>query len=508
MHYTVSLKSAEKPTRTRSRCQDDRFQARFSGLYLADVPANARVAFLFQDASCTDPTFEPHQQQLGRSGLTRLHRVLPAVRHAQLADLLSRHPLGLRSQCRTQIGWFPEPLSIAATLVAVTGQGTSSPTVGAVLLAGVPAERDLPGSAGPVRPDDDGAVRRRHEQLADRQWPVASGGDIDCDTTRGRQRHLLVRGAVREPGDERPVAGTASAAFQLAVTDLVQFEAGVMYFSPPVDGGLVGALNYPSFGGAGGSTNPFGFNVTLDVLGPVDPLRSFFQFTDPLLGSNFVTANGKPFALKTVNTGDIGTASRFVFAGRPQSWSRARATYLRPGRTIRPGARLRRSECRRGGHTDSAKMLCGVTGTEFLTVTLGATPDMLEFVPAKPASASRRPRTRRPIPPISTPPRRLVVQLVAPEGTTSPQPERAPLYNRRTRRPPCLPAPRPPPASPFMSSTISRWRHGAPRHRETPRRCRWCPMPDWISRRIRISIRPATGIWNRGRSIPSAPICS
>ena len=73
------------------------------------------------------------------------------------------------------------------------------------------------------------------------------------------------------------------------------------------------------FRGAGGSTNPFGFNVTLDVLGPVDPLRSFFQFTDPLLGSNFVTANGKPFALKTVNTGDIGTASRFVFAGRPQS---------------------------------------------------------------------------------------------------------------------------------------------------------------------------------------------
>ena len=88
---------------------------------------------------------------------------------------------------------------------------------------------------------------------------------------------------------------------------------------------------------------------------------------------------------------------------------------------------------------DSAKMLCGVTGTEFLTVTLGATPDMLEFVPAKPAWR---------IPPAAdsqTDPAYFDTtattswgQLVAAEGTYISQPERAPLYNQKDATPALL----------------------------------------------------------------------
>ena len=88
---------------------------------------------------------------------------------------------------------------------------------------------------------------------------------------------------------------------------------------------------------------------------------------------------------------------------------------------------------------DSARMLCGVTGTEFLTVTLGATPDMLEFVPAKPAWR---------IPPAAdsqTDPAYFDTtattswgQLVAAEGTYISQPERAPLYNQKDATPALL----------------------------------------------------------------------
>ena len=295
------------------------FKRDSSGLYLADLPANARVAFLFQDASRTDPTFNlTSSSWVDPGSLGFIAFFLPSATR----DWQS-FAAGIRSafeaNAGTQIGWFPEPLSIAATLVAVTGQGTSSPTIAQSFSLAFrqsvtfQVQPDLFGLTTTVLFDD----ATNSLQIANGQSPAAV--ILTATPPAGASVTFSSVAPFASLAMSGPLAGTASAAFQLAVTDLVQFEAGVMYFSPPVDGGLVGALNYPVFRGAGGSTNPFGFNVTLDVLGPVDPLRSFFQFTDPLLGSNFVTANGKPFALKTVNTGDIGTASRFVFAGRPQS---------------------------------------------------------------------------------------------------------------------------------------------------------------------------------------------
>ncbi|CAM5762883.1 hypothetical protein [Mesorhizobium amorphae] len=409
------------------------FKRDASGVYLADTPANARVAFLFQDATRTDPIFDltadnwTDPAQLGyvaffTPSATRDWKAFEAgVRDA------------FASNAGTQIGWFPEPLTVAPVLVAVMGQGTSSPTVSQSFSLAFrqsvtfQVQPDLFGLSTTVLFDD----ASNSLQIANSQPPAAllltatpPAAATVTFYSQAPHASLALTG---------PYAGTVNAAFELAATDLVQFEAGLMYFSPPTGGGLVGALNYPVFRGAGGVTTPFGFNVTLDVLGPLDASRSFFQFTDPLLGSTFVTANGKPFALSTVNTGDISIASRLVFAGRPQqSPGEERYYYLTPagqfGLALETGSNQAAATA-----TETVQMLCGVTGTEFLSVTVGATPDKLQFVPAQPAY--RIPPTQD----SSTSPAFLDatattswVQLIVQQGSYVSQPERAPLYKQPT----------------------------------------------------------------------------
>ncbi|WP_189407261.1 hypothetical protein, partial [Mesorhizobium sp. M1A.F.Ca.ET.072.01.1.1] len=409
------------------------FKRDASGLYLADAPATARVAFLFQDTSRTDPAFDLTAQswvdpkQLGYIAFfvpsaTRDWGAFEAGVRAAFAD-----------NAGTQIGWFPEPLSIAPVLVAVMGQGTSSPTVSQSFSLAFrqsvtfQVQPDLFGLSTTVLFDD----ASNSLQIANSQPATLL---LTATPPAGATVTLQSQAPFASIALSGPSAGTANAAFELAATDLVQFEAGLMYFSPPVDGGLVGALNYPVFRGAGGSTTPFGFNVTLDVLGPLDATRSFFQFTDSLLGSTFVTANGKPFALNTVNSGDIATASRLVFAGRPQqSPSEERFYYLTPAGQFGLALDTGSSQTAAAAASESVQMLCGVTGTEFLTVTVGATPDKLQFVPAQPAYR---------IPPgqdSSTSPAFLDAtattswaQLIVQQGSYVSQPERAPLYKQPT----------------------------------------------------------------------------
>jgi hypothetical protein len=135
------------------------FKRDSSGLYLADLPEDARVAFLFQDASRIDPSFDLSASSWVDPGsLGFIAFFLPSGTR-DWASFAAGIRSAFEASAGTQIGWFPEPLSIAPTLVAVTGQGTGSPTICAVLLAGVSAKRDIPGSARPVRSDDDGAVR-------------------------------------------------------------------------------------------------------------------------------------------------------------------------------------------------------------------------------------------------------------------------------------------------------------------------------------------------------------
>lgn len=303
------------------------FKRDTSGLYLAEIPANARVVFLFPGSVAHRPDLRSDRPGLDRSWPAWLHRLLRAVGNTRLGRFRGRRPQGLRCQCRHADRLVPRAAEHRAgpgldhrTRYVVTNRC-------GILLADIPAKRDVPGPAGFVRTVDDGAVRGRVQQSADRQQPA---GATVTFQSKAPFTSLALSG---------PFAGTASTAFELATADLVQFEAGMMYFSPPVDGGLVNALSYPVFRGAGGSTTPFGFNVTLDVLGPLDAARSFFQFTDPLVGSTFVTTNGKPFALATVNTGDIVTASRLIFRPAAAVAERTALLLSDAGGTVRPGAR-------------------------------------------------------------------------------------------------------------------------------------------------------------------------
>jgi len=238
----------------------------------------------------------------------------------------------------TQIGWFPEPLSIAPVLVSITGQGTSSPTVAESFSLTFRQSVTFQ-----VQPDLFELSTTVLFEDASNSLQIANSPPATLLLTATPPAGATVTFQSQAPFTSLalsgPFAGTASTAFELAIADLVQFEAGMMYFSPPVDGGLVNALSYPVFRGAGGSTTPFGFNVTLDVLGPLDAARSFFQFTDPLVGSTFVTTNGKPFALATVNTGDIVTASRLIFRPAAAVAERTALLLSDAGGTVRPGAR-------------------------------------------------------------------------------------------------------------------------------------------------------------------------
>jgi len=105
------------------------FKRDTSGLYLAEIPANARVAFVFQDQSRNDPTFNlTAQSWIDPGQLGYIAFFVPSATRDWAA-----FEAGVRkafaANAGTQIGWFPEPLGIAPVLVSITGQGTSSPTV-------------------------------------------------------------------------------------------------------------------------------------------------------------------------------------------------------------------------------------------------------------------------------------------------------------------------------------------------------------------------------------------
>ena len=102
--------------------------------------------------------------------------------------------------------------------------------------------------------------------------------------------------------------------FQLKESDLAQNEAGVMFFTPPKNGDPLAALRYPVFRPSAGAATPFAMSLTLDIVNPLDPLRTFFQFVDPALGSYFVTAMGQPLVFKTVNGGDSATPAGWCSA--------------------------------------------------------------------------------------------------------------------------------------------------------------------------------------------------
>lgn len=398
-----------------------------SGLYLADAPDKACVAFLFQNASVAPATFQLTAASWVNSA--QLGYVAFITPKARTADAWSALATSLRAtfvaNLDSQIGWFPE--TGQPTLVFVSGQGTPSPTLSQPLSlvfrnVTYQVQPDLFGSTSVLFDDPTNSIQLGNPQFLTNVFLLnvtPPGGTAQVFASTAPYTALAMT---------PPLAGTANVAYQLSVANLAQFEAGMMYFSPPVDGSQVFAFSYPVFRGAGGSTQPFNINVTLDTLAPTDPVRTFFQFTDPLLGCNFVTANGKSFAFKTVTDPTIAASSRLVFAGRPvQSAADQSSYYLTP--TGKFGLALDGDGG--GDGLDTVQMLCGITGTEFLSVNLSATPDSLEFVSG---NAAWR------IPPAADSQTKPVYldktattsygRIVSTAGSYVSQPERAPLYKQ------------------------------------------------------------------------------
>ncbi len=283
------------------------FTRQSSGLYLAtDQPATARVAFLFQDQSRNDPTFTLDSSSWTSAASKGYIAFFAPSATRDWNNFAGTIRNTFTSNSGSQIGWFPEaPLTLQPNLIFVSGQGTAQPMLSqtfqlkfrqSVTYLAQPdfftttvLFDDATNSLTINNPDQNTNVF----QLS----ATPAGGATVTFPTTAPVTLLAMTGSF---------IGTASCVFPLTPQGLTAFEAGMMYFVPPKDGSLVGALSYPVFRGVGGSNNPFVMNVTLDMLALLSiRCALFFQFTDPLIGCNYVTANGKSFAFTTVN-GDPG----------------------------------------------------------------------------------------------------------------------------------------------------------------------------------------------------------
>jgi hypothetical protein len=367
------------------------FDRQPSGLYLSTDPADARVAFLFQDPSRTDPNIQLTAQNWTQlSSLGFFAFFVPSGTRDWNA-----FATGLRNAfagtAGAGLGWFPEPLggANAPILAILSGQGSAPVLEQSIPLqfrnsVSLSVQPDAFGAGSFLFDDATNSFQAAGLQSIQLTLTPPSGGGSTSYNSSATTLSLPMTGAL---------AGTVGAPFQLDMNALAIVEAGVTYFNPPKNGGLVEALSYPVVRGPGGATNPFGFNVSLDVLAPLDPARSFFQFTDPLLGSYFVTSTGKPMGFRTVG-GPNGAMSRLVFAGRPVTGPNdASYYYLTPAGRFGlmmdegTGARAVAADATTG---PEPWMLCGVTGTEFLRVGSSGISgvvevDALEFVPGNAA---------------------------------------------------------------------------------------------------------------------------
>ncbi|MGD0831264.1 MAG: hypothetical protein ABR907_09995 [Terracidiphilus sp.] len=415
------------------------FERSTGGLYLtqADItnPAAARVGFLFQDSNLTDPSFELTPASWANPALQGYFAFFSPSATRDWSSFATAVRAAFVAVQGAQFAWFDESSGapVANTVVVVSGQGTSNPTLGATAAF---ANRNVTVSivASPFAPvgiawDD-----------ANNQFAISnpSGGgspavQLAFDPISG--------GTITEPSLSTNLTlpltggyvGCINSAYQLSMGDLDGFEAGCLYFAPPPSPGQqLTSLRYPLFRGAAGSTAPFNFNFWFDVLNATDPLRTFFQATDPVLGSYFAAANGDAFALNTNASGATATLSRLVFSNRPvQAVTDSKYYYLAPAGqftlAIDSGSKVAGAVA-----SSTSNLLCGITGTEFFAASvLSQSPDTVTFIPGQAAYASGNPAD-------------ITSQLVASGGSTVTswiqfatrkgsyvsQPEQSPLFQQ------------------------------------------------------------------------------
>lgn len=359
------------------------FKPYSNGLYLPEAdlsnPAQARVGFMFQDAGRTDPEFQlTNASYPNCAGLFLFF--LPSATRNWSSFATSVRNLFAQNQ-GSQFGWFAESsgnVSIV-TLILVSGQG-SAPYVSSpftflfnnIALA-VQANPFLQAKISFV--DATNAFQILNASQSTLQLSV--------QPLNGPQQTFMSQSnALLLPMDDGtdPHAGSVNAAFQFNVQALANFEAGFMYFAPPQQGLLV-ALNYPVLRAPGGANIPLNFSAWLDVLAPLANQRSYFQATDSTVGSYFTSTLGQAFAFQTVNGSDIQKTSRFALANRPVTQTSDTSRYY-----LTPAGSFGLSIDSTSSSSPKAQLLCGVTGTEFLTASVqGSSADSLYFEPCCPA---------------------------------------------------------------------------------------------------------------------------
>ncbi|HYW09012.1 MAG TPA: hypothetical protein VE913_18780, partial [Longimicrobium sp.] len=402
------------------------FQRYENGLYLTQAgvadPTAARVGFLFQDATRTDPTFE-----LSRATWTDAAN---QGYFAFFAPSATRDWRGFAAALRTQFagnapaqfGWFPE--SGAPTLVMVASQGTPAPWVQSAFTLtfnNVTLVMQANPFAQPtIAFDDTGNAFQIANAGSSAIQLTAAAPNQSGQTFQSGSPFLTL--AMDDGGAH---GGSVSADFAFATTDLAAFEAGFMYFAPP-EAGLVTALSYPAFRAAAGDSAAMAFGAWLDVLNPLDGARSYFQFTDGALGSYFATGTGGTLALTTTNGSDPTLTSRLVFANRPVAHPTDTGTYY-----LTPAGAFALATAT----APRANLLCGVTGTEFMDVATAGTPDTLVIEPGQPAYQQATPASgpgREPVflDSVDGNVTTSWVRVVTGDGKYVSQPQASPLYQQ------------------------------------------------------------------------------
>lgn len=363
------------------------------GIYLpeADIGdvSKARIGFLFQDSKRTDPTFDLTQGSWTDPAQQGYFFFFLPSSQRDWGQFASKVRALFDETAEAQFAWIVEEgtgptLTLsAATLIQVTNQGTASPSPSQAFSFNFATNIALTVQAGPFFPvviafdDADGGFRFLKPQ---------SGSNptiLTAQPPNGAQQTFLATSdylALPMNGGDDPHGGSVNATFAFAVNDLAAFEAGIMYFGPGA-GNLLDAFSFPVLRAPGGAATALKFSAWLDVLSPLDSVRSYLACTDSIVGSYFSTSNGKAIALNTTTGADLSLESRLVFANRPvKKTSDSSTYYLTMAGAF--GLGIDGGDASRG----PVALLCGTAGTEFLSINVetGAA-DAVVFTPGNPA---------------------------------------------------------------------------------------------------------------------------
>ena len=335
-------------------------------------PADAVTAFLFKDTATDLETVSLDESwNPGGSGeAAGYYAFFPPDGARDWSSFTAAVRAAFEALQGRVFGWF-QSAGVSNGFVSVTGSG---------------AAKTL-GSASPID--------LRNIQLTLSATPTAKvtlPTEADTFVISGASPQLVYQGA--QAGQETSVTpegdvsipmtgdqqGTVSAQLAMSMSDLAGFEAGQTYFGDAAGPGqLLEAIRYPGFMSASGTSGDVGLKVYLDPNQPTATDRSFFEFTDSLVGSGFATPNGSQVMLAPSGAG-TPTSARFVLSNRPrQSVSDEGAFYLTP---MGPFEIHGESSGGAVAGGNAERVMCGFTATETFSFAAG---DLINFVPGQPS---------------------------------------------------------------------------------------------------------------------------